>query len=111
MSGDEDAVLETLQDEITAVLARLLHSRRVLSQEKAEHLDGLGLQIEACAQRIANLPPAARQQMQPLFLALLDEVGQAIKIFRDELEHTRKELTSVHQGRAVGAAYRQIQKF
>lgn len=108
---DDAPASGSLQDEAKAVLACLAHARQALKDDKLEPLDEIGLRIERYAQRIACLRPADRQGMQPLLLALLDDVDRTIEVYREELTRARTDLTSAYRGRAAGAAYRQVKKY
>ncbi len=109
MSNDDDA-FGNLREEIKAISAHLAHTRQVLHQSETECLAEVGPRIEACAKQIRDLPMTARRPMQPLLLAILEEVDRTIDIYQAELEHLRAELTSAHQGRTANAAYRQARK-
>lgn len=111
MSNDSEAADRTLREELKAISARLAHTRQVLQQGEAECLAEVGPRIEACARQIMDLPMTNRQLVQPLLLAVLDEVDRTIDIYQKELDRMRTDLTSAHQGRTAGAAYRQARKF
>lgn len=110
MSDGDDAQGSSLEAEMKAVLARLVHAREAQSRDKAEHLDDVGQHIQALARRIADLSPVERQGVRPLLLALLDEVERTIEVFQEGMAGMRQDLTSAHQSRTAGAAYRQRQK-
>lgn len=92
------------------MLACLAHARRALHGDDIEALDEIFSRIEGSAQRIEALDVAERQQMQPAFLVLLDEVARTINAFQLEQERVRAQLLSVNQGRAADVAYRRIEK-
>ncbi len=110
MGRDADAALEMLKDRIRALSARFASARREAVQDSAADLKEIGSQIEDCARHIADLSPVDAQKMQSSLLVLLDEVDQTIKVFQDECEQMRRQLTSADQSRSVGAAYRQVQR-
>lgn len=111
MSDDKAVNLSILKGQIETVLVRLSHARHSLDLDEDRDIKETCSRIDHCARQIAELSSSDRPEMQALLLAVLDEVEQTMKVFQDELERKRRDLTSTNQGRAAGAAYRQVQKF
>ena len=109
--GDDMDTLAIIERDIRSVLALLARSRQLTEQDEAFSLEGLVARIEALSQQIHTLAPPHRQQLQPLLMALLDELNRTVTVFEGDLKSTGDKLASVRQSRAAGAAYRHTQKF
>lgn len=101
---------DSLRDRMQATLVRLGHARAILNQSSSDSLEDVCAWTEAFAEELSDLSPSDCQRLQPLLLAILDELGRTISIYQSELGRLRADLTSARQGQAAGAAYRQAQK-
>lgn len=108
MTQDAGGQYVSLGEELRATLACLAHARQALRQDGLEHLDDFWPRIERCAERIAELGLEERRGLQPMLLALLDEVEVTIAAFAADFRQLREILRSTHRSQAAGAAYRQI---
>ena len=97
-----------LIDELRAILAGLEHARRALGQGQLVEAEEFWPRLESCARRLAALDRQERDGgLQPVMLALMDELQRTIMAFTTEHRRLGDRLRSTSRSMAAGTAYHQ----
>ncbi len=99
----------SLADELKSIITGLEHARSALGDDRLKEAESLWQRLEQCADRIAKIDRAERDDVMPMMTAVLDELERTMAAFHAEHRHLRAEFQSVHRRAAAGAAYRKAE--